>query len=243
MTVNIVHLFPSELGASGDSGNALTLEFRLRERGVATALTEVARIDDMPGAADLVVIGTGPWSAAERILPQLEVMGSRLRSWFDEGVPFVAVGTGAEVLGESIRLVSGRNVPGLGLFPLTARRDAKRVVGYVESNGPLGRLVGFGDLSSVWERSGDAPALGSAIVGPRRLEMEDGVIVGNSLATQIGGPVLPLNPDVADWIIRVVLARRGQDVELGPLAVDDVAEHARGVILDNFDQVFTTIAL
>lgn len=243
MTVRIVHLFPTELGAAGDSGNALALDYRLRQRGVDTELIAVSTADALPASADIVVIGTGPWSAAQRISHERDGMGARLSQWFDNGTSFVAMGTGAELLGQTIQLPTGQECPGLGIFPLTATRDAKRLVGYIDSTGPLGRMVGFGDLSSVWNRPVDATALGHAVIGPGRLPLEEGVLVGRSFATQIGGPVLPLNPALADWIIEGALERSGTSMEMTPLAIDDVARRAREVILDNFDQVFTTMAL
>lgn len=47
---------------------------------------------------------------------------------------------------------------------------------------------------------------------------------GNAIGTYLHGPVLPKNPALADYLLRVVLERRGEAGELKPL--DDALELA-----------------
>lgn len=243
MTVTLVHLFPVELGASGDSGNVQTVAYRLRERGIDVKVAKVTAGDDLPAAPGAVFIGNGPWAAAQRALDAMAPWRKTLNSWLAAGVPFFAVGTGAEILARNITMREGHDLSGLALFPFDVARDRDRFVGYNDCDSRLGRIVGFSDLSSEWIRDDGAVPLGTGVLGARRVVRDDGVIMGSSIATQLGGPVLALNPHIADWLAEKIVAHAGGTFVATPLPTDVLAENARTVILNNMDQVFTTIAL
>lgn len=243
MTITLAHLFPDELGASGDSGNVQTVAYRLRERGFDVKVSSFAAKDSLSGAPDAVFIGNGPWSAAHRALEAMAPWRKTLLDWLSAGVPFFAVGTGAEILATTITMRDGQEITGLGVFPFTVLRDRDRLVAYNDCASRLGRIVGFSDLSSEWNRDENTEPFGGGVLGAKRVTRDDGVILGSSIATQLGGPVLALNPHVADWFAEKIVAHVGGVFDATPLPTDTLAENARAVILDNMDQVFTTIAL
>jgi len=243
MTVTLTHLFPTELGASGDSGNLQTVAYRLRERGFDVNVSTFSAGDSLDDKTGAVFIGNGPWAAAVQALEVLTPWRETLHRWLEAGVPFFAVGTGAEILSRTITLRDGQEIPGLGLFPFTVTRDRERLVGYNDCDSPIGRIVGFSDLSSEWTRDQSAEPLGHGVIGVTRLARDDGVVLGSSIATQLGGPVLALNPDVADWFAQRIVTHAGGVFDALPLPTDLLAANARAVILDNMDHVFTTIAL
>ncbi len=63
------------------------------------------------------------------------------------------------------------------------------------------------------------------------------------IGTQVGGPVLPLNPHLTDAIIRRAVERRGLDYAPSDAhrMLDTYAEKARAVIERYADQKFTSI--
>jgi CobQ-like glutamine amidotransferase family enzyme len=217
--------------------------YRLRERGVNVSVATFSGSEKLPESPDVVFIGNGPWAAAALCLELLRAHTQTLKTWLSNGASFFAVGTGAEILSENIVSARGSSSTGLGIFPFSAHRDQERLVGYNTCESPLGQIVGFYDLSSVWVRNKTASPLGRCAIGPYRVAREDGVLIGTSIATQIGGPLLALNPHVADWIIQNVATRRNLSLESSPLAADPLAKNARQAILDNMDQVFSTMAL
>lgn len=243
MTITLVHLFPVELGASGDSGNVQTVAYRLRERGFTVNVATVAAGDELPAVPGAVFIGNGPWAAAQRALVAMAPWRDTLHAWWAAGVPFFAVGTGAEILARTITMRDGYEVSGFGLYPFAVSRDRDRLVGYNDCDSRLGRIVGFSDLSSEWSRDDGVEPLGAGVLGAKRVVRDDGVIMGSSIATQLGGPVLALNPHIADWLAEKIVTHAGGTFEATRLPTDTLAENARAVILNNMDQVFTTIAL
>ena len=244
MTVKLLHLFPNELSASGDSGNIQTVSYRLSTRGVSVESLSWSGSGDLPIDVNAVFIGNGPWSAAKRVLSVLGENADALRKLAQANVPFFAVGAGAEILSESVTDGQGVQHEGVGIFPFSARREVDRRVGYMKITRADEEFVGFGDFASIWTLSDESAALGSGLVGDRPSEVfPEGTFVGASISTRMGGPALPLNPALADLFVGLVLASAGLPTELTRLESDEYPENARAVIFKHLDTHFATIAL
>ena len=242
MTVTIVQLYPRELGVAGDRGNVLALAARLGAAGFESETVEYSRGDSLPVSADLIVIGNGPLSAMRTVHADLLSIASRLRGWVADGVPVFAYGAGAELLGHGIDLLDGSRLDGLGIFPLVATRTASRKVGYIIADSAVGQLVGFEDNASIWTPDAGAETLGTVTAGIGNGDGREGVLSGSSIATQLGGPVLPLNPELTALLVNAVAARRGVAVAAAALGVlDEYAENARNVIIANATHHFSRI--
>ncbi|MFP7760570.1 type 1 glutamine amidotransferase [Marisediminicola sp. LYQ134] len=239
----ILQLYPEELGVAGDRGNVLALASRLRAAGLSPTVVEHRRGDTLVDSADAVVIGNGPISAMRTILDDLTVNGARLVEWARAGVPVFAYGSGAELLSEGIDLLDGSTIEGLGLFPFRARRVSTRSVGYVITQTDSGRVVGFEDNASVWVLDNDAKPLGRIEAGDGNGDGREGAVAGESFATQIGGPVLPLNPDLTDRLVAAVARRVGGDFTPSTVEgeLEGYATRAREVITRNVAHHFSRI--
>lgn len=256
--VRIVQLYPDELGVAGDRGNVLALVARLSVAGLESEAVEYHRGDELPDRADLVVIGGGPLSAMRTVYTDLLVNRHRLEEWFEEGTTFFAYGSGAELLGHSIALLperrndpvepstgdGGSALEGLGLFPFRARRVRERTVGYVVADSSAGRLVGFEDNASTWILDDGAEPLGTLVAGGGNgnATTGEGVLAATSVATQMGGPLLPLNPGLTDALVASAAARG--EFEFVPAVaspLDEYARRAREVMTANAAHVFSRI--
>ncbi|CAN5189733.1 glutamine amidotransferase [soil metagenome] len=240
--IRILQLYPDELGVAGDRGNVLALATRLQRAGFEVELFGYSVGDILPRAADLVVVGNGPLSAMRTVHDDLLVIAPRLLDWAQRGVPVFAYGSGAELLGREITLLDGSTMAGIGLFPFTAQRVTLRKVGYVVTRTAAAEVVGFEDNASFWQLDEGAAAFGSLVQGggngPHGAE---GVIVGSSIATQVGGPVLPLNPRLTDSIIASVPAASGYAPGPAHDDLDRYAREARAVIAEHVSHVFSRI--
>jgi len=244
VTIKLLHLFPDALSASGDSGNVQTVSYRLSSRGVPVETVVWSGSGDLPNDVNAVFIGNGPWSAAKKVLTVLSTHADVLRKLAQAEVPFFAVGSGAEILSESVVDGQGFLHEGLGIFPFSARREVDRRVGYMKITRGSEEFVGFGDFASVWTLSDESLALGSGLVGDRSSEVfPEGTFVGASISTRLGGPALPLNPALADLFVGLVLTHAGISLELAKLETDEYPEQARAVIFKHLDTHFATIAL
>ncbi|HRN29158.1 MAG TPA: cobyric acid synthase [Terrimesophilobacter sp.] len=248
--LTVLQLYPAELGVNGDSGNARALVTRARLAGLDAEHVTYQRGDTLPQDVDAVIIGGGPVSAMRNVHHDLLSIAPTLRAWAADGVVFFGFGSGAEMLGHGIRLTDGTVLEGVGVLPFSAVRTGKRAVGYVKTVGDGMTLIGFEDHASRWELDQDAQPLGYLEAGQgNQVETTDrrteGVRSGSLVGTQIGGPVLPLNPVLTDELLTAMASRRGMVYAAteAHATLDHYAEGARGVILDNLDYTFHTSKL
>ena len=240
----IVQLQPSALAVTGDRGNALVLRSRLELAGLAVELLEIDGASPLPASADLVVIGNGPFSAVEAVMPWLQESGPRLREWIEDDVPLLAVGAGFEALGAEIRHTDGSILAALGLLPVRVDHRGDRRVGYVGVVAEPGELIAFEDWRGTTMVDDGAVPFGEVTRGVTGTRGSgDGVRYRNAVGTRLQGPVLPLNPAFADWLIGLATARRGVSYEPGDAhaELDRRAAEARAVIRKHIDHPFTHI--
>lgn len=235
-SVRIVQLYPAELGITGDRGNARALQTRLERSGVSVDVQRVGMGEALPAEYDVLVLGNGPLSAMRSVVPDLRARASRIEAFIDAGGSLLAVGGSAELLSAGVDPLEGDPVEGLGLFPFRVTRTRERKVGYILVDTADGRVVGFEDHASQWNLSDGALPYGTVTAGRGSFTHAGarGEIVrrGNAFATNVQGPVLPLNPGWTDAILRTVTERRGIDWEPGDAnaRLDEYAEGARGAI-------------
>ena len=232
-TLRIVQLYPDLLGITGDRGNVEVLAARARFSGHDAVVAQVGTGDPAPAEADVIVIGNGPLSAVRAVRDDLAARAEWLSERRAAGASILAVGGGAELLAERIALLDGGVIDGLGLVPARVARTRTRRVGYIVADTVDGRLVGFEDHASEWSlvpgadlgiRYGRVIAGNGGIAGGFETIAQDGL-----WATNVQGPVLPLNPQLADAILRRTLgdAYRVTDEHA---VVDGHARAARGDI-------------
>lgn len=247
--ISIVQLYPAELGITGDRGNVRTLEERLRARGVASITTHVGVGEPLPEDVDIVVIGNGPLSALRGVHADFVARAQQLRSFIADDRTLFAVGGSAELLGERIDLTDGDSVGGVGVMPYRVSRTRDRRVGYITVRTPDAAVVGFEDHASEWTLTDESAAYGTVVAGRGSYSRGDArgefVRHRNAVVGNVQGPVLPLNPALADVLVSAAAARRGLDLpDATPSPFDEYAKGARDAI-ERFvhDKGFKTIQL
>jgi len=232
--LRILHLYPEELGINGDRGNVTVLVERARIRGIRTEVVRHAPGGGHPGDADLVFAGSGPLSAQRTVLPDLVAHAAHLVALQAAGVPLLAVGGGLQLLGETVRLVDGGELVGAGVLPVRTTLTASRQVGDLVVDTAEGELVGYENHGSTLDVGDHAP-LGTVRAGSGNGGSHEGVRVGSSIGTHLGGPVLALNPRLADELLGAALARHGRELPAdisGTLErLDGWAREARATVM------------
>ncbi|WP_223690766.1 type 1 glutamine amidotransferase [Leifsonia poae] len=237
--LRILHLYPRELGINGDAGNVMALVERARWRGIATEVVSHEPGDSLPESVDLVHIGSGPLSSQRAVLDDVQRLAPTLRAWRDAGVPILAIAGGWQLLGVELVTAEGERLHGAGVFPSRAILGAERHVSESVVRTADGTVAGFENHSARTVLDGGEP-LGAVVSGfgndasaDQRVE---GVTVGASIGTHLHGPLLPMNPELADRILADALARRGDTVPLTAVpevrTVDGYAVNARRAIAE-----------
>jgi len=246
-TLRIVQLYPDLLGVTGDRGNVEVLAARASLAGHGSEVSLVGIGEDAPVEADIIVIGNGPLSALRVVRDDLASRREWLAALVGAGAVVLAVGGGSELLSEGIDLVDGTHLDGLGLIPARVRRTKQRRVGYVVADTADGKLIGFEDHASLWRLGDPAIAYGTVTAGNGGIEGGfETVRMGSVYATNVQGPVLPLNPDLADALLTQAFARRDAQYAPGP-AHAEIDAHARSARAEierlAVDKRFTAIQL
>lgn len=220
----IATLFPLSTVAAGDEANAGALVRRARQRGVSAAHVRVDRPEEM-AEADLYLVGGEGLAGVADLVAHLEV--AELTRRVRQAGPWVfAVDAGLAAIARSWGGDPGEARPGLGLLPADVRvahRAARSVVTLAAPGIGLPAMVGWqADAVTVTRDPGVDPLVQVADVGRASAGQPDGALTDRVVATTLHGPVLALNPELADLVLARVLGVPGWD----PLPVPS-AERAR----------------
>ena len=223
--LRIVYIYPGLLGGYGHQGDALVLSQRCRWRGVDVDLLPIAPGDVVPQQADLYLLAAGESAG----LGILAVLLQQQRHWLravDCGAVLFAVGSGLPMLGTYLISHTGESIKGLGVLDLDSKVVRERRFGPVVGDPLLpieGPLLGFeNNYLSIRLEAGLSP-LASLRCGDGQGEKQrrEGVWRHHVVGTSLSGPVLALNPDLADWLLSRVL---GPLTPLPMMAVDRLRE-------------------
>ena len=220
-TLTILELYPEHLAINGDMGNVRVLARRLELAGYTVEHLVHNPGDTLPANPDFVTIGSGPGSALTALADDVALIGATLRGYAADGVPLLAVAGGYHLLGTELSLASG-TIAGAGVFDATTDATASRVVtGCFAIDTPLGRLIGIENHGALTTLSGSQEPFGTTGSGRGNNGTgSEGARTGNAIGTHSHGPVLAMNPVLADHLLRIALERRGS-------AYETTAEHAK----------------
>jgi lipid II isoglutaminyl synthase (glutamine-hydrolysing) len=226
--LRLVHLYPDLLRTYGDRGNVLALVRRAEWRGFAVSVEAVSRGDRTP-RADLFLLGGGTDRVQAALGEDLAGRRDSLAERVQEGAVLFGICGGYQLLGHRYVPQTGPAVPGLGLLDAETRAGTPRIIGRVRADATLWgspfELVGF-------ENHGGRTLLGPAAEplatvrrrrGNNGRDRAEGAVQGTLVGTYLHGPVLPLNPELADALLGRALARATGGEPLRPL--DDRLEH------------------
>ena len=225
--LTIVHLFPELLNLYGDGGNVIALTRRLQWRGLPVEVREIGMGDAMDFAqADIVFIGGGADREQMIVKDAMVARKSELSAYVTDGGVLLAVCGGYQFLGHSYAM-DDVVVEGLGVIDMETVRGEGRLIGnaVIQSDICDAPIVGFENHGGRTTLGPDAKPLGRVLgktYGNNGEDGFEGVHQGNLIGTYLHGPLLPKNPQVADYLIAQAYKRRGDALELAPL--DDAIE-------------------
>lgn len=215
------------------------MAYRARKRGIPV---EVRRVEhgqtcDL-STVDIVFLGGGPDREQRLASEELLRMRDDLARFVEDDGVLLAICGGYQILGREW-LLGEDSVEGLGIVDMTTVRaeggSGNRLIDNVILSSPVAQrpVVGY-------ENHAGRTHLGEGICpfgtvtssvghGNNDTDKADGVLHRNVLGTYLHGPLLPKNPEVADWLLTRGLERRAAraGVEAPQLAqLDDSAEIA-----------------
>ena len=217
MSIRFLHLFPAQLGLNGEKGNLDCLVQRLKWVGVDSSVKVFDGSGSIGSDFDAVFMGSGTLAGALEALELIEEQAAKLRQLAENGTPFLALGLGWEILGESIELMDGRTLAGVGIFPSRSTRVSERASAESYGFDNYGELTtGYANHSAEIELLNNAKPLvslkagfGNSSTQSAKQRPDEGILDGHLLAARLNGPLLPLNPHLADAFLKLVAAKSG----------------------------------
>jgi CobQ-like glutamine amidotransferase family enzyme len=227
--LSVALVYPELLGTYGDGGNATVLVERARRRGIDAQILDVGIGEEVPDAS-LYLLGGGE-DGPQRLGADL-LRASSFASRVQDGKFVVAVCAGLQILGTSFAVEGDDEYEGLGLVPAVTRRGLTRSVGELLVRRDREVLVGFENHGGRTELGSGVEPLGVVERGRGNDGVVDGFRTQRIWATYAHGPVLAMNPWLADEILAEVLGR-----ELEPLrtVADDLYEERRAALSHSGD--------
>jgi CobQ-like glutamine amidotransferase family enzyme len=226
--VVILHLYPETLRLNGESGNVLALTKRAESLGISTSVVAADIGAALPTERpDLIFIGSGTLSATMVAGKNLLTKVEQIHRWVAEGTKVLAVGTGFDLISKELVLEDGTRLPGVALTNTSHRVTGKHLVGEVVLGS---KFAGFINSDREISRGKTGFELGTVQSSdePKLVGYVDGYTDGKVWASNVQGPLLPMNPHLADAILMAVFPKLKFGAELKPL--DELAAKARRAI-------------
>ncbi len=216
-SITIAHLYPREMSIYGDGGNIRALVQRLKWRGYEAIVeaVEVGKPYDF-SKADIVFGGGGQDRGQLIVGADLLERGEALRQAADNGMPMLLVCGLYQLFGHGFTTIEGQTIPGIGVFKVATVGSTTRMIGNIAVESPYGRLVGFENHSGCTTLEAGQKPLGRVTRGygndPK--SKQEGAVTNNAIGTYLHGPILPKNPELADFLILAALKRKYDISEL-----------------------------
>lgn len=199
-------LFSEVCNLNGDFQNVEYLRQTMPEaQFVFTALgQEPAFATERP---DIVYMGTMTEAIQRRVIDKLMPYKARIEALIDSGVVFLMTGNACDVFCKSIDYVTEKiSKEGLGVFDLTVKCDHfNRYNGKFMGEVDGITVIGFRSQFSMMHGDNSAGYFGKNL---RAMGMNpgtdlEGVRLKNFFGTNVQGPILALNPEFCEHLIRL----------------------------------------
>ena len=213
-TIKILHMYADMLDLYGDSGNMEILQYRCRMRGIPCEVDHYTRNMEVPdfSAYDLIYLGGGADLEQQILAEDLTRCKEGLRRAYADGVFFLMICGGYQLMGQYYRDADGGTLPGVGLFDyytIAPKDRRKRCIGNIVvqtmlTGKPL-EVIGFENHGG--QTSGITTPFGTVRCGNGNCfqSASEGYCEKNVIATYLHGPLLSKNPELADYILTYCL--------------------------------------
>jgi len=253
MELVISWLYFDLMNTYGDRGNLETLTYRLKERQIKHRVEQFT-IGSNPKdllEADLFLMGGAEDAQQQLVVKDLTTAKRQiLKDKLTRGTPGLFICGAYQFLGEYYETPDKDRLPGLNLAPFyTASPSSsdRRLIGemVVEVTNPKllqsaqftsqesRYLIGFENHGGRTHLNDSDLALGKVVHGQGNngSDGSEGLLIHNTIGSYSHGPLLPRNPQIADFLIEKALSiKYNQSVELGALP-DQLEQQNRRYLL------------
>ncbi|PIP74333.1 MAG: glutamine amidotransferase [Candidatus Levybacteria bacterium CG_4_9_14_3_um_filter_35_16] len=211
-------LYPELMGTYGDRGNIITLRRRCKWRNIDFR-TKVLDIGFEPKEmleCDLLFMGGAQDRQQKIVAEDLKDKVGTFSQIIRDEIPGLYICGAYQFLGKYYKEADGTVIPGLGIIDIyTENPNTDRMIGDIAI---IPRIDTLSDFIFVgFENHGGRTTLGKNVkpfgnvlsgFGNNGNDKTEGAIYKNSICTYLHGPVLPKNPELADYLIKTALEKK-----------------------------------
>lgn len=242
LTLNIGWLYPDLMNTYGDRGNIITLSYRSKMVGLDPVVNKIS-INEQPeliSKMDIIFMGGAQDKQQEIVNKDLKSKGKYLKEAIISGVPGLYVCGAYQFLGKYYKEADGNIISGIGAFDLYTESpgiNVPRCIGNIVIRSKLfpgTKLVGFENHGGRTYLADKNLAFAEVIkgYGNNGEDKTEGIFYKNSFGTYMHGPILPKNPELADYLIKSAVERKyGKNVKLKKIS-DKWENKARDYVID-----------
>ena len=247
MKLRICHLYPDLLNLYGDRGNIIAIKKRAELRDIEVEIIPVSLGEPFPkDGIDFFFMGGGQ-DLEQSILMNdfLELKGNSIINKVKDGLPGLVICGGYQLMGKYYQLADGKRIEGLGIFDLYTIAGGKRLIGdvicecdFLPVENKSNLLIGFENHSGHSYLSETAKPLAKVVQGNgnNSLDRKEGCIYNNLYGTYMHGSLLPKNPKLTDYFIKLMLEWKGEGKYKFAEVDCSLEEEARKVILTRYGE-------
>jgi lipid II isoglutaminyl synthase (glutamine-hydrolysing) len=241
-SLTIGWLYPELMGTYGDRGNIITLRRRCKWRGIEFR-AKVLDIGFDPKemlSCDMLFMG-GAQDRQQRIVAEdLKDKVGVFSQVIGNDIPGLYICGAYQFLGKYYKEADGSIIPGLGIIDAyTENPNTERLIGNIAIMPNIKNLsssvfVGFENHGGRTYLGKDVKPFARVLVGfgNNGEDKTEGVIYKNSICTYLHGPILPKNPELADFLIKIALEKKYNVKIVLEKLDDDLEQNARTVIAE-----------
>ena len=238
-SITLYHLFPDLLNLYGDKGNIAVFTKRCEWRGIHVEYRTLHENEtpDFEGV-DIVLLGGGSNREQLLVSKYAPAVSPALKEYVEAGGVLLAVCAGFQMLGKSYE-ADGQTIGCFGILDYCTISGEGRLIGNIAIEAELGGqkmlLTGFENHGGRTDIGSYTP-LGKVVCGfgSDGVSGYEGVHYKNVIATYLHGPLLPKNPELADYLIEKALQKKYPDTFDGCLAPLDntIEEKAKSFVIE-----------
>jgi len=215
-TLTIGWMYPELMSTYGDRGNIIVLKKRCKWRGIDVNIRKlnVGFNEKQLTACDMLFMGGAQDKQQEIIAGDLMKKRKELKKMIDDGIPGLFICGAYQFLGNYYKEANGTIINSLEIFDLFTENPG---IGFSRQIGASAALVLNNKIIVGFENHGGRTYLGKKIkpfgkvikgFGNNGKDQTEGAIYKNSFGTYFHGPILPKNPEFADYLIRLSLEKK-----------------------------------
>ncbi len=240
MELKLLHLYHDIMDLYGDKGNIKTLKYRCEKRNIKFTY-DTCGIGEEKNYSDYNIIFMGGGADKEQLIISKDLLSKKegLKKALDDNSFFLLICGAYQFFGKYYVNANGDKIDCLNFFDYRTEKSAKndRCIGniYLEVNIDNNHfdVLGFenhgGQTYDVGKNYFGKVIFGN---GNHYQSKYEGFYKDNVLGTYVHGPLLPKNPELADFIIKKALLKNYKNVDLQKID-DSIEKLAKKELLEN----------